>query len=62
MIADLKDIYSRMYLIRRAEEKICSLYSEDDMKTPSVFCVDNFVMSHVEAFQSYKVWQYARQP
>jgi TPP-dependent pyruvate/acetoin dehydrogenase alpha subunit len=30
----LKEIYSRMYLIRRAEEKICDLYPEDDMKTP----------------------------
>jgi len=30
----LQEIYSRMYLIRRAEEKICDLYPEDDMKTP----------------------------
>ena len=34
MILTLQEIYSRMYLIRRAEEKICDLYPEDDMKTP----------------------------
>lgn len=30
----LLSLYSKMYLIRKAEETIISLYSEDDMKTP----------------------------
>jgi acetoin:2,6-dichlorophenolindophenol oxidoreductase subunit alpha len=28
------ELYRKLYLIRRAEEKICELYPEDDMKTP----------------------------
>lgn len=28
------ELYRKMYLIRRSEEKICQLYSEDQMKTP----------------------------
>ena len=34
MTQALREIYSRMYLIRRAEEKICELYPDNDMKTP----------------------------
>jgi len=28
------ELYEKMYLIRKSEEKICELYSEDEMKTP----------------------------
>lgn len=28
------ELYKKMYLIRRSEEKICELYPEDEMKTP----------------------------
>lgn len=28
------EFYSKLYLIRKAEERICELYSEDDMKSP----------------------------
>jgi len=28
------ELYRKMYLIRKSEEKICELYSEDEMKTP----------------------------
>jgi len=28
------DLYKKLYLIRRAEEKICEHYTEDEMKTP----------------------------